>query len=66
MVIIELAMSMVILVVCGYGVVIWIPLSDDRVDDCLVVRFLLWALGSDGIGLILLVDGFVGDGLGFY
>lgn len=65
-VIIGLAMSMVILVVCGYGVVIWIPLSDDWVDDCLVVRFLLRSLGSDGIGLILLVDGFVGDSLGFY
>ncbi len=66
MVIIELALSMVILVVCGYGVVIWIPLPDDGVDDCLIVRLLLWSFGSDGIGLILLVDGFVGDGLGFY
>jgi hypothetical protein len=36
------------------------------VDDCLVVRFLLRSFGSDGIGLVLLADGFAGDDLRFY
>jgi hypothetical protein len=52
----KLIMHMGILVVRSDGVVIWIPLSDYRVDDSLTVMLLLRSLGSNGIGLILCVD----------